>query len=98
MTDELKRLAKKASSGPWKAYNRGVGFDVLDGTGDAINWKGTKDGTMTAEDAAYIAAANPQAILALIAERDAWKKYAEELAEFADPYDLGMITKPPEAT
>lgn len=77
-TDELKRLAEAATPGPWfvvgPPWNQNADFIVAGSndphTGqyvaDTENFDG--DGENVQENAAYIAAANPAAILELIAE------------------------------
>lgn len=68
MTDysELKRLAEAATAGPWVSGG---------------NWVSTVRGNSVADcprgDEEFIAAANPAAVLALIAENEALRKDAE---------------------
>jgi hypothetical protein len=65
--EELKRLAEAATPGPWKqtdwqSCDEPIDAGVATESGQAVA------GTMQLEDATFIAAANPQAVLALIAE------------------------------
>lgn len=83
MSDEsLRAAAEGATPGPW-AYDDGDGmvYTILPGD-DYIDVAQAKSDLL--HDARYIAAANPTAVLALIArveaaefERDHWKKAAE---------------------
>lgn len=66
MNDELKRLAEEATPGPWSIDKR-IGWDLV-WTSENVLVAQIKTGYSL--DARYIAAANPKAILALIAERD----------------------------
>lgn len=86
--DELKRLAEKATSGPWRAIDYGsydgseecwyvetsAGpadiFDCMDGTIEPNHWNPARGKA----DMQFIAAANPAAILALIAEVECLRK------------------------
>ena len=76
--EELKRLADAATPGPWniRPYVHGIGCGV-DGMFQVCHHA-------SARDAAYIAAANPAAMLELIRQRDellASLKEARELVE-----------------
>jgi hypothetical protein len=76
MTQELRKLAKAATVGVWKAS----GFSVNSkehGWATIANTELDYDGM--AENAAYIAAANPAAILALLDERDQLQAENERL-------------------
>lgn len=66
--DELERLAKAATPGPW--CDRGFGSIQPEIGGSLVAVTVTKGGCLPGyvENAAFIAAANPAAILALIAE------------------------------
>lgn len=64
MTDELQRLAKAASSGPWTVDERLEAGCVRGRYGDIIVME-----TELLSDAAFIAAANPETIRALLSER-----------------------------
>ncbi|MBW6333102.1 hypothetical protein KZ851_03045 [Pseudomonas aeruginosa] len=82
MTDhaELRRLAKAATPGPWTLYvpedyqgpEELPGYGVECAEGRAIVWGALEPetGCQFDRDAEFIAAANPQAILGLIAEVD----------------------------
>ena len=81
-TTELKALAEKATPGPWKAISRGAYWEEEEGDVDAVSGaeiigaefvdplgnQQTTRGHCWYRDAAYIAAANPAAILELIAK------------------------------
>jgi hypothetical protein len=62
--DELERLAKYASSGPWTVDERLEAGCVRGRYGDIIVME-----TELLSDAAFIAAANPATVLALLSER-----------------------------
>lgn len=83
MTDEqraeLKRLAEAATPGPWVAILTGDGTQGWVGTGPAQFLKQDYDGEYDANDARYISAANPAAVLDLLSERDALKAENERL-------------------
>lgn len=66
--DELDRLAKAASPGPW--CDRGFGSIQPESGGSLVAVTVTKGGCLPGyvENSAFIAAANPAAILALTAE------------------------------
>lgn len=79
-TEELKRLALAATPGPWfvvgQPWNPEANF-IVAGSNDPHMGQYVADtedfdgeGKNVQENAAYIAAANPAAILSLIAERD----------------------------
>lgn len=74
--NELKELAEKATPGPWI-------YDEEDGTIEPLETVGLR--SIIAEptysnDAAFIAAANPQTVLELIAEIERREKEADWLA------------------
>jgi hypothetical protein len=89
--NELKRLAEAAEQvkpGRWAVHRDGLGpeyephprqtFGVDDAQGCVVVWHGVGyNGIPHEEIAGYIAAANPQAILALIAENEGLRKDAE---------------------
>jgi hypothetical protein len=66
--DELERLAKAAAPGPW--CDRGFGSIQPESGGSLVAVTVTKGGCLPdyVENSAYIAAANPAAILELIAD------------------------------
>ena len=69
--DELERLAKAATPGPWHQWEKEwiVGpIPSSDPEEDANEGVAYTVGDRQSEDAAHIAAANPQTILTLIAE------------------------------
>lgn len=67
-TDELKRLAQKATPGPWKAavmHHEDAGWvDTEGGTGLTVGY----EGEMKGDDVRFIAAANPAVVLGLLHE------------------------------
>jgi len=85
MTQELRRLAEAATQGPWIAAGPSYGDPmpryynaVVTDTDGPIEDEDICSNTMTSEDALYIAAANPAAILSLLdrlekAEKDAFR-------------------------
>jgi hypothetical protein len=75
--DELERLAKAATPGPW--CDRGFGSIQPESGGSLVAVTVTKGGCLPdyVENSAFIAAANPAAILALIAEVRALREDAE---------------------
>ncbi|HBP6808465.1 TPA: ead/Ea22-like family protein [Pseudomonas aeruginosa] len=91
MTDhaELRRLAKAATPGPWTLYvpedyqgpDELPGYGVECAEGRAIVWGALEPetGCQFDRDAEFIAAANPQAILALLDEIDGLKAVNEVL-------------------
>src|SRR5690606_19192232 len=66
--DDLERKAKAATPGPWSADGYGNGQQVTGATGTVFT-----DTLAFHEDAEFIAAANPAAILRLIGELRRWK-------------------------
>lgn len=75
--DELERLAKAAAPGPWE-QNEGCVHDAL---GDCV--------TLDTSSGAYIAAANPETVLALVKRvRELEKEYQEECARTSRAEDL----------
>ena len=94
---ELKRLAEAATPGPWSMCGEADGSEGFEIIQDIWNERGThtgKDvvvyewsdesdplGVINRKDAEFIAAANPAAVLALIAENDALKGPHDWLAE-----------------
>lgn len=89
-TDKLKRLAEAATRGPWNYDGEGV-------TDDGSTYREVSSsaeiilgeyGFVSAENAKYIAAANPQAILALIAENERLNAVANNVSRFCEPVAL----------
>ena len=84
---KLKAVAKKATPGPWYVHDKpcedgNYGIDTSDKEflAEAVVWWGfSRQSIWREEDAKYIAASNPAAILALLEERDAYKKRIAEL-------------------
>ncbi|MFW4586569.1 ead/Ea22-like family protein [Pseudomonas aeruginosa] len=116
MTDhaELRRLAKAATPGPWILYvpedyqgpEELPGYGVECAEGRAIVWGALEPetGCQFDRDAEFIAAANPNTILALLDEidrlkaenevlRGALKQFAEMLKSINVPIDLDEILK-----
>jgi len=87
MTDDLRQLAEAATPGPWTQYQSGlpeynnVCFGIE--KGEALICGAAE----TEADAAYIAAAHPQAILALLDERDALRAAGLSLLALVDETD-----------
>ncbi|WP_313626253.1 ead/Ea22-like family protein [Kosakonia sp.] len=84
---KLKAAAEKATPGPWYVHdkpcedgNYGIDSSDKEFLAEAVVWWGfSRQSIWREEDAKYIAASNPAAILALLAERDADKKRIAEL-------------------
>lgn len=77
---ELKRLAEAATRGPWNYDGEGISDDgatYREVTSSAEVVLG-EYGYVSAENAKYIAAANPHAILALIAENEELREERDE--------------------
>lgn len=88
MTQELRKLAEAATVGIWKAS----GFDVNSkehGWATIANTELDYDGM--AENAAYIAAANPAAILALL---DRVEKAEKDAERYRWLVDADMLSSP----
>ncbi|KKZ19044.1 hypothetical protein AAY84_07610 [Serratia marcescens] len=79
---ELKAAAMAATPGPWKAFIAGDTCAVHTPSdkrcGNVINWPGFDCRHNAANNAAFIAAANPAAPLELLVELEAYKQYAKE--------------------
>lgn len=90
---ELARLAEAATPGPWVSQGRYIGTpkhmsyvgEVRDQNG---NWSDT---TKSRSDAAFIAAANPATVLALIAEVAALNDYGKSVAKEALAYRNALL-------
>lgn len=87
--EELKRLAEAATPGPWnKHYEGGGDHVVMRGECEVAVCSGpspfsdTDDYENTAENAAYIAAVNPQAILALIEEIEDLRRQVKSMERY----------------
>ena len=96
-TEELKRLAEAATPGPWNTSPGGCGIIGPDKQwlGGMNDWvcEYSEEMTQSENNAAFIAAANPAAVLELIRQRDellAALKDAREMvsdwAGYASPY------------
>lgn len=81
--DSLKKLAEAATPGPWMPFQeRGVNEILIAGTAiSVVHWQGFDAASTELKqqhhDCAYIAAANPQTILALIERCELAEKDAE---------------------
>ena len=81
MTADLRRLAEQTTPGPWVTGRiRKHGWTV-DGPVVTRTVLAELSALNDEANAAYIAAANPQAILALLDERDALEAHRDALAE-----------------
>ncbi len=79
---DLRRLAEAATEGPWEAYvTRLDGVcGIEDGAGGWVAGCLEGDFDMTEEDATFIAACDPQTILALLDDLDAARKVVSFLS------------------
>lgn len=84
MTD-LRKAAEAATPGPWFATD-GVVWEIIQPTYDSGTPEQSKIADTNPQDAAYIAAANPQAILALLDERDALTARVVALEKALKPF------------
>src|SRR5690625_557993 len=83
--DDLERKAKAATPGPWYAWDRGVGWLIaLDPDGDVRLPEGMRTDLGRREDAEFIAAANPTAILRLIEDLRRTKSGARTLGRIIE--------------
>lgn len=93
----LRQAAEKAGGGEWRAF-----IDVKSKTysvhtlgdnrcGDVVNWPGFDGQKSAAAKARFIAAANPEAILALLAEREADKARISQLEAERDALREGEM-------
>ncbi len=86
---ELKAAAMAATPGPWFVHEKpcedgNYGIDTSDNewTAEAVVWWGfARQSIWKEEDARFIAAANPAAVLELLAELEATRKQSQELAK-----------------
>lgn len=93
MTDDLKKLAEAATQGEWSLYNGKLCaqfsttiLEVQADDGDAVvHWMGFDGGDRPKKqkkaNAAYIAAASPKNILALLAELESLKAERDKLVD-----------------
>jgi len=88
--DELERLAEAATPGPW--CDRGFGGIQPESGGSLVAVTVTKGGCLPdyVENSAYIAAANPTAILELVAEVRRLRDY-EEMARMQAFELMGVV-------
>ena len=83
-TTDLRRLAEAATPGPWQRYSPNTVTRGTDTEEVIIAWDDV--------DAAYIAAASPDRILALLAERDALLAVAEAARVLQDTDGFDTFT------
>jgi hypothetical protein len=96
---EMEKLARLATPGPWnvvydtnvKGTRRDVGYETVIANTGTFSSNACDVTPENQANAAFIAAANPAAVLALIAERDALRAAVEKLPKTADgaPIVLG---------
>ena len=86
--EELKRRAEAATPGPWVSHPNGY-YGAVCTSADMSDWvavaHGNRRGNVLANEA-YIAAANPAAILELIRQRDELLAALREIAEWTERY------------
>ena len=86
--EELKRRAEAATPGPWVSHPKGY-YGAVCTSADMSDWvavaHGNRRGNVLANEA-YIAAANPAAILELIRQRDELLEALREIAEWTERY------------
>jgi len=81
MTQELRKLAEAATQGNWhQTPPSGIYQGRMIVTDERAACIAETHNANAAENAAYIAAANPAAILALLDERDAYQQAADKMA------------------
>lgn len=87
ITDEsleaVKALAEAATSGRW-SVSRGDDAASVRTPAGSLTWDDHGGEVFTAEDAAFIAATDPQFILDLIANRNYWKQQAADNLRMAE--------------
>lgn len=81
--NSLKELAQNASKGPW-TVEKGEEADAVITADGYLSWDDHGGEVFTVENAAYLAAANPDFILALIADRNRWKEEAADNLRYAE--------------
>ena len=93
-TMALRRLAEAATPGPWRHFHHatsGTNAVKHDGRTDIVAWQGFDDSDRKeprhAANAEYIAACDPQTILALLDRLDALEKVAEAAQRALTAYD-----------
>lgn len=102
--DDLRRLAGSATAGPWSIDRAGTNvapFNVVSPHGEAeLGTYSVARGIWWEANAAFIAAANPQTVLALLDEIDALRKERDEALSRAAPSGSDMVPwqAPEEAT
>lgn len=73
----VKALAEAATASPW-TVDKGAEADGVRSSTGSISWDDHGGKVFTPEDAAFIAATDPQFILDLIADRNYWKQEAAD--------------------
>lgn len=79
----LTGLAQSASKGPW-TVDKGEEADGVITADGSLSWDDHGGEVFTPENAAYLAAVNPEFILALIADRNYWKTEAADNLRLAE--------------
>ncbi len=79
----VKALAEAATSGRW-SVRRGDDAASVRTPDGSLTWDDHGGEVFTAEDAAFIAATDPQFILDLIADRNYWKQQAADNLRMAE--------------
>ena len=85
----LRALAEAATSGPWTYLIDDYELGTMFVTNDPRNEQRPVAQGIWRTDAAYIAAASPDRILALLAERDALLAEVDRLAAWGPDYEQG---------
>ena len=81
--EELKRLAKAATPGPWQVSLNGSGEDGWVEDSNSQYLTTGYEGEMAAKDVRFIAAANPAAVLALIERVEEAERHAAFLTDWS---------------
>ena len=79
----VKALAEAATASPW-TVDKGAEADGVRSSIGSISWDDHGGKVFTPEDAAFIAATDPQFILDLIADRNYWKQEAADNLRLAE--------------
>lgn len=73
--ENVRTFAEAATASPW-TVDKGAEADGVRSSTGSISWDDHGGEVFTPEDAAFIAATDPQFILDLIADRNYWKQEA----------------------